>query len=96
MYILRRILLVHLFYIFLSTSSSTIFCMVLIGFTNPNNCPAVGTFYVQSTNTDFTIVKELSDLGFEIGITTADGTVPQSEADWRTSVTGTTIPVTQP
>lgn len=71
----------------ISTVNEATYLRLFEGFTNPNNCPAVGTFYVQSTNTDFTIVKELSDLGFEIGITTADGTVPQSEADWRTSLT---------
>nr|KAG5700156.1 hypothetical protein BaRGS_010463 [Batillaria attramentaria] len=49
---------------------------------NPNNCPAVGTFFVQETNTQMDLVKELHDAGHEIGVTTIDGTNPETEEQW--------------
>ncbi|PVD27722.1 hypothetical protein C0Q70_12893 [Pomacea canaliculata] len=52
------------------------------GFTNPNNCPAAGTFFPQVNFTDFGDVKQLYDLGHEIGVTSVDGTVPATREDW--------------
>ncbi|XP_076438274.1 chitin deacetylase 7-like [Babylonia areolata] len=53
---------------------------------NPNNCPAVGTFFVQQTNTDMAVVKGLADNGHEIAVTTADGTLPDTEKQWMDSI----------
>ena len=53
---------------------------------NPNKCPAVGTFFVQQTNTDMAIVKGLADNGHEIGVTTIDGTLPETEDQWRNNI----------
>ena len=53
---------------------------------NPNNCPAVGTFFVQETNSDLGIIKSLSDNGHEIGVTSIDGTLPETEEQWRNNI----------
>lgn len=60
----------------------------MAGITNPNSCPGVGSFYVRETDTDFDIVRQLFDNGHEIGVTTVDGTLPQTDLEWRNSLTG--------
>ncbi|KAL8598040.1 hypothetical protein ACOMHN_062638 [Nucella lapillus] len=50
---------------------------------NPNNCPAVGTFFVQELYSDMAVVKSLSDNGHEIGVTSIDGKIPGSTKQWR-------------
>jgi hypothetical protein len=54
--------------------------------TNPNQCPTVGTFFVQKTNTDMNVVRQLADNGHEIGVTTIDGTSPQTEQQWKNNL----------
>ncbi|KAK7106266.1 chitin deacetylase 7-like isoform X2 [Littorina saxatilis] len=56
------------------------------GSVNPNNCPAVGTFFVQQTNTDMAVVKSLADNGHEIGVMSIDGTLPATGEQWRNNI----------
>lgn len=56
------------------------------GTKNPNGCPAVGTFYVQKTSSDMGLVKGLADIGHEIGVTSVDGTSPETTEEWRGSI----------
>ena len=49
---------------------------------NPNDCPAVGTFFVQSESSDLNAIKGLYDAGHEIGVTSSDGTYPDP-SQWR-------------
>jgi len=53
---------------------------------NPNGCPAVGTFFVQSENSDLQMIKGLEEQGHEIGITSVDGTLPNSLEQWKNSI----------
>ncbi|XP_053392589.1 chitin deacetylase 7-like [Mercenaria mercenaria] len=55
---------------------------IFSGVTNPNNCPARGTFFIEDSGTDYEIVKELSDEGHEIGITSFDGKAPTTPDGW--------------
>lgn len=50
--------------------------------TNPNDCPTLGTFYLQDINTDYDVVKAYYDRGFEIGVSSVDGTIPKDEVGW--------------
>lgn len=49
---------------------------------NPNDCPAVGTFFLQDQYTDYDIVKSYYDRGFEIGISSTNGKLPTSTTEW--------------
>ncbi|XP_045185641.2 chitin deacetylase 7-like [Mercenaria mercenaria] len=55
---------------------------IFSGVTNPNNCPARGTFFIEDSGTDYEIVKALSDEGHEIGITSVDGKAPSTSDGW--------------
>ncbi|VDI33615.1 Hypothetical predicted protein [Mytilus galloprovincialis] len=66
--------------------------------TNPNDCPTLGTFYLQDMNTDYDVVKAYYDRGFEIGVSSVDGTIPKDEVGWvdliktvKTKITGAGI-----
>lgn len=50
------------------------------GVTNPNGCPARGSFYIQEKWTDFTLVYGLYKQGHEIGIHSLNGSTPK---DWK-------------
>lgn len=56
---------------------------------NPNGCPALGTFFLQDANTDYDIVKSYASKGFEIGISSLDGSVPKGESEWKSMIKGT-------
>jgi hypothetical protein len=49
---------------------------------NPNGCAPKGTFFVSKQNTDFSLVKQLSDGGHEMGMTSPDGYIPQDADQW--------------
>ncbi|KAL4228779.1 hypothetical protein ACF0H5_011819 [Mactra antiquata] len=49
---------------------------------NPNGCPARGTFFVQDQGTDYVQVKNLSQEGHEIGVHSVDGSTPKSSTEW--------------
>lgn len=55
---------------------------------NPNDCPALGTFFLQDLNTDYDIVKSYYDRGFEIGVSSLDGTIPGDETGWKSLIKG--------
>lgn len=54
----------------------------LFVFTNPNDCPSTGTFYLQDVNTNYDIVKSYYDRGFEIGVSSIDSTIPKDDQGW--------------
>jgi len=53
--------------------------------TNPNSCNANATFFVQALETDFAVVKQLFDAGYEIGMTSVDGVIPKDDPAWMES-----------
>jgi len=50
--------------------------------TNPNGCPARGTFFIEDQGTAYALVKTLYDEGHEIGIQSVDGKAPGSSTEW--------------
>lgn len=48
---------------------------------NPNGCEVRGTFFVQDKTSNLGLVKRYAEGGFEIGISSLDGTVPATEGD---------------
>jgi len=65
----------------------------------PLGCPATATFFLQDQGTDWTVVKELYDVGHEVALTSQDGIVPTDEAAWldsyktlKSKATGALIP----
>ncbi|XP_060601484.1 chitin deacetylase 7-like [Ruditapes philippinarum] len=50
--------------------------------TNPNNCPARGTFFIEDSGTAYDLVKDISSDGHEIGISSVDGNAPSSSTGW--------------
>ena len=59
--------------------------------TNPNDCPSVGTFFLQDENTNYDIVKSYYDKGFEIGVSSLDGSVPQDVTTWVSMIKSKTF-----
>ena len=50
--------------------------------TNPNGCPARGTFFIEDEGTSYGLVKSLYDEGHELGIQSVDGTAPKDSTGW--------------
>lgn len=55
---------------------------VFSGITNPNGCPARGTFFIEDQGTAYSLVKGLYDQGHEIGIQSVSGKAPTSSTEW--------------
>jgi len=49
---------------------------------NPNGCPARGTFFIMDQGSDYLLIQSLFSDGNEIGINSQDGTAPASSTDW--------------
>ena len=48
---------------------------------NPNGCPARGSFYIEDDGTNYGVVRDLYNNGYEIGIHSLDGTTPK-DGQW--------------
>ncbi|XP_005108553.1 chitin deacetylase 7 [Aplysia californica] len=66
-----------------NTANYELYTNLFKGLKNPNGCEPKGTFFVSKTNTEFGLVKQLSDAGHEIGMTTPDGLIPQDQDQWQ-------------
>lgn len=55
---------------------------VLLNFQNPNNCPIRTTFFIDDTETDYSVVASYANRGHEIGVQSLNGTSPTSANGW--------------
>lgn len=49
---------------------------------NPNNCPARGTFFIQDVGSDYKLISSLRIEGHEIGVFSVNGIAPTNSTGW--------------
>lgn len=66
----------------LNSEYEPLYDQIFEAISNPNGCACTGTFYIQDLNTNYALVRSYAERGFEIGVSSLDGTLPTTSTEW--------------